>query len=91
MTPDKLLEMFPDDRPIFEARAVEGKPWVWEVWDVEHPATCNHFPVIKVDSKGAADDFHEDIARVCADALNARYAAKANQQRREEIQQRNPQ
>jgi hypothetical protein len=72
----------PDDRPIFEARALDGEPWIWEVWDVEHPAVCNHFPVLRVDSKGAAEALHGDYARLCAAALNREYAAAANRQRR---------
>jgi hypothetical protein len=75
---------FPDDRPIFEPRPVLGKPWIWEVWDIEHPSKCGDFPVLRVDSKGASDDFHAEYARVCSDALNARYAAEANRQRRDE-------
>ncbi len=77
------MEKFPDDRPIFEARPADGI--AWEVWDIEHPAECNHFPILRVDGKGAMDDLHQDVAHICADALNARYAANANLQRREEI------
>lgn len=60
-------------RKIFEARCDPAVPYIWEVWDVEHPALCNHFPVIRVDGNGACDDWHEEIARICADALNARW------------------
>lgn len=74
---------FPDTRPIFEARQTANL--VWEVWDIEHPAECNHYPILRVDAKGAADDFHEEYARICVEALNARYAAAANQARREEV------
>lgn len=77
---------YPDDRPIFEARQATGKPWVWEVWDVEHPAACNHFSIMVVDSKGAADDFHETWARAAAAALNAEFAASANRWRRAELE-----
>lgn len=79
-------EDYPDDRPIYEARPDPGEAWVWHVWDIEHPEDCNHFPMIQVDSKGACDDSHEGYARICADALNAKFAAGVNQQRREEIE-----
>jgi hypothetical protein len=73
--------------PIFEARPNGLEPWIWEVWDIEHPAECNHFPVLRVDSKGAADDFHEDYARLCAEALNAKYAEGAASFREQEAMQ----
>jgi hypothetical protein len=57
----------------YEVRQVPERPWVWQVWDVEHPAVCNHFPVLTVDSNGASDDFHEEMARLCAEALNRRF------------------
>lgn len=61
----------------FEARPVLGKQWLWEVWDVSHASEGNHFPVLRVDSKGASHDFHRDYAFVCAEALNNRTPAPA--------------
>lgn len=60
------------DRPAkFEARRAFEKSWVWEVWDVTHPAYCNHFPVVTVDSKGASEDLHERYTHACAAALTS--------------------
>lgn len=73
-------------KPCFEARQSLAMPWVWEVWDIEHPAPGNHFPVITVDSRGASDDFHEAYARICVDALNGRYAAEAHAYRQREAE-----
>jgi hypothetical protein len=81
---------FPDNRPVFEARRQRHPEWsnVWEVWDIEHPAGAgNHYPVLTVDSRGAADDLHEHYAEICADALNRRYAAQWNRYRRDEAEQ----
>lgn len=64
----------------FEARAVPETPWLWEVWDIGHEAECNHFPVLRVDTKGAGEDLHERIARICARALNNYYAVAARAQ-----------
>jgi hypothetical protein len=67
---------FDPARALFEARRDPNQPWVWEIWDVEHPAECNHFPAIRVDSKGASDDFHEPYARICAEALSDHYSRR---------------
>lgn len=62
------------DQPAkFEARPLLGSPSIWQVWDITHPAKCNHFPVLTVDTNGAGNDLHEEIAMVCASALNSRY------------------
>lgn len=57
-----------DRQATFDARAADNG--AWEVWDVSHDSESNHFPVVRIDSKGASDDFHESYARVCAAALN---------------------
>jgi hypothetical protein len=54
--------------PKFEARLKEGG-WTWEIWDVTHPSESNHFVIVTVDSKGAADDFHEPFAKLIAAVL----------------------
>ncbi len=62
----------------YEARPNAERPWVWEVWDVSHPATCNHFPVATFDSNGAGDDFHETHARLFCAALRAKPAGEVD-------------
>lgn len=57
----------------FEARQNPEKIWIWEVWDIEHEAECNHFPFIIVDGKGACDDLHEEYARLIVQTLNNNY------------------
>jgi hypothetical protein len=54
----------------FEARQNKDEAWVWEVWDISHPNESNHFSILTVDSKGAAEDFHEELARDIAAFLN---------------------
>jgi hypothetical protein len=54
----------------FEARARTHEPWIWDVWDITHEAECNHFILVTVDSKGAAEDFHEPVAKKIARILN---------------------
>lgn len=58
----------------FEIRDAEDNPIAKEIWDVSHPeGSSNHFPFLRIDSKGAAEDFHEEMAEICHAALTKRY------------------
>lgn len=67
----------PHEVGTYEARPSSTSCWIWEVWDVTSEAPCNHFPIIVVNTKGAAEDFHETMAKRIAETLNRRdYAAE---------------
>ncbi len=56
---------------MFEARpALKGT--AWQVWRVEHEPPADHRVLVTVESHSSVEE-QENVARVCAEALNAHY------------------
>ncbi|MDX2277690.1 MAG: hypothetical protein NW206_19745 [Hyphomonadaceae bacterium] len=66
--------MTDDDIGRYEVRDDLTSRWIKVVWCVW--GNGNEFPVARIDTNGAADDFHPEYAQICCAALNGAAASK---------------